>query len=171
MERTVAWIVVGISTLVAVGLGYRQWKARAWLKQHRATLSPDDVAYHTWSIRRRLLGCFLLLLLAAMLAGIYLFPIASGLDELMALGENAKNTGQKLSAEQRAFLYNAMSYVAGVLLVLMGIFFVAGWDIMAIRRYGIRHRQRIRDDRRAMLERQLPILYAERRAAREREQE
>jgi len=54
-----------------------------------------------------------------------------------------------------------------LLLVLMLIFFLAGWDILAVRRFGIRHRQRIREDRRAMLERQLPILYAERRAMEE----
>jgi hypothetical protein len=169
MERIVAWSVVAISTLAAIGLGYRQLKVRTWLKQNEVSLSPEDIKYHTWSIRRRLLGCFLLLLLAAMLAGIYVFNIASGLEELMALGEKAKENGQKLNPEQRAFVYNAMSYVAGLLLVLMCIFFVAGWDIMAIRKYGLRHRQRIRDDRRAMLERQLPILYAERKAAREEE--
>lgn len=87
----------------------------------------------------------------------------------MVLGEKAKETGQKLNAEQERFLYNSMSYVCVLLLVLMAIIFLVGWDIMAIRRFGVRHRQRIREDRRAMLERQLPLLYAERRAVRDQE--
>lgn len=169
MERTVAWIVAGVAVAAAFALGYRQVRVFQWLKAHEVSLSTEDVKYHRWSIRRRLTGCVLLLLLAAMIAGIYWFDIASGLEELMALGEKAKNTGQKLTAEQEAFVYNALRYVIGLLLVLMLIFILAGWDILAIRKYGIRHRQRIRDDRRAMLERQLPILYAERRAKREEE--
>lgn len=163
MEQTVAWIVVAVTLVAALALGYRQLRVIAWLKANEVSLSPEDLQYHRWSIRRRLAGCFLLVLLAAMIAGIYWFNIASGLEKLMALGDKVKGTGQKLNAEQEAFLYNAMRYVASLLIVLMLIFFLVGWDILAIRRYGIRHRQRIRDDRRAMLERQLPLLYAERR--------
>ncbi len=169
MEQLVAWVVVAVSVLAAVALGYRQLTVRKWLQQNEVSLSQEDIQYHRWSIRRRLAGCFLLMVLAAMIAGIYVFNIASGLDELMLLGEKAKETGQKLNAEQERFLYNSLRYVAVLLLVLMGIFFLVGWDIMAIRRFGSRHRQRIREDRRAMLERQLPILYAERRAVRDQE--
>lgn len=169
MEQLVAWVVVAVSVLAAVALGYRQITVSKWLHQNEVSLSQEDTQYHRWSIRRRLAGCFLLMLLAAMIAGIYVFNIASGLDELMVLGEKAKETGQKLNAEQERFLYNSMSYVCVLLLVLMGIIFLVGWDIMAIRRFGARHRQRIREDRRAMLERQLPILYAERRAVRDQE--
>jgi len=169
MERIVAWSVVGVTVIAAVALGYRQLKVRQWLKAHEVSLSTEDIAYHRWSITRRLIGCVLLLILGAMIAGIYLFDIASGLEELMALGDKVKGTGLKLSPEQESFLYFSLRYVACLLLVLMLIFFLAGWDILAIRRFGIRHRQRIRDDRRAMLERQLPILYAERRAMEEGE--
>lgn len=163
MEQTVAWIVVAVTLIAALALGYRQLHVLRWLKANEVSLSPEDLKYHRWSIRRRLLGCFFLVLLAAMIAGIYWFNIASGLEELMALGDKVKGTGQKLNAEQKAFLFSAGCYVIALLIVLMLIFFLVGWDILAIRRYGIRHRQRIRDDRRAMLERQLPLLYAERR--------
>ena len=171
MERYLAWLVVAVTVLAAVALGYRQLKVWKWLQQNEVGLSPEDLTYHRWSIGRRLTGCVLLLVLAAMIAGIYLLEIASGLETLMALGEKAQQTGQKLTEEQERFLFGAMRYVAVLLLVLMLIFFLVGWDILAIRKYGMRHRQRIRDDRRAMLERQLPILYAERRAMREREEE
>lgn len=170
MEKIVAWIVVGVTVAAAILLGYHQLRVRRWLKQHEASLSSEDVSYYRWSIGRRLTGCVLLMLLAAMIAGIYWFNIASGLEELMALGNQVKDSGQKLTAEQEAFVYSSMRYVASLLIVLMLIFFLAGWDMMAIRRYGNRHRQRIRDDRRAMLERQLPILYAERRAMKEQDE-
>ncbi len=165
MEQYAAWIVVAITTVSALGLGYRQLRIRQWLKQNEVSLSTADIAYHRWSIRRRLAGCVLLLILAAMIAGLYVFQIAQGLDELLTLGEQIKGTGQKLTIEQEAFLYRSLRYVAVLLVILMLLFFLAGWDIISIRRFGFRHRQRIRDDRRAMLERQLPLLYAERRAA------
>jgi hypothetical protein len=101
-----------------------------------------------------------------MIYGLYALGIASRLDELMRLGEEARGTKQKLTDEQRAFVYDSMKYVGTLLIVLIVLFVLAAWDIQAIRLYGIRHRQRIRDDRRAMLERQLPLLYAERRAKR-----
>lgn len=164
MEQTVAWIVVGVTLLAAFALGYRQLRVRAWLKANEVALSPEDLSYHRWSIGRRLAGCVLLVLLAAMIAGIYWFDIANRLQELNTLGDQIKGTGQKLNAEQEAFVYSSLRYVTSLLLVLMLIFFLAAWDIMAIRRFGIRHRHRIREDRRAMLERQLPLLYAERRA-------
>ncbi len=167
MERLVAWLVVFVTVFAALALGYRQWKVRQWLKAHEVSLSPEDIAYHRWSIARRLLGCAMLLLLGGLIAGIYVFEIADRLNELMALGEKVKDTGQKLTAEQESFLLGAWRYLLLVVTVLMLIFFFAGWDILAIRRFGARHRQRIRDDRRAMLERQLPILYAERKAMEE----
>lgn len=165
MEQTVAWIVVAITVVSALGLGYRQLRVRQWLQQNEVSLSSADIAYHRWSIRRRLAGCALLLILAGMIAGLYVFQIAQRLDELQTAGEQFKGTGQKLTAEQEAFLLNSLRYVAVLLIILMVLFFLAGWDIIAIRRFGFRHRQRIRDDRRAMLERQLPLLYAERRVA------
>lgn len=79
MEQLVAWVVVAVSVLAAVALGYRQLTVRKWLHQNEVSLSQEDIQYHRWSIRRRLAGCFLLMLLAAMIAGIYVFNIASGL--------------------------------------------------------------------------------------------
>jgi len=170
MERLVAWLVVFVTVIAALALGYRQLKVRSWLKAHEVSLSPEDIAYHRWSIARRLIGCAMLLLLGGLIAGIYVFDIANGLEELNALGNKVKGMDQKLTAEQESFVYFSLRYVIVLLLVLMLIFFLAGWDILAIRRFGARHRQRIRDDRRAMLERQLPILYAERKAMEEGEQ-
>jgi cell division protein FtsL len=167
MEHIVAGIVITGAVLSALLLGWRQVKQRQWLRANDVALSPEDRSYHVWSIRRRILGCVLLLGLAAMILGLYALNISSGLEELMSRGEQARGTGAKLTDEQREFVYGSMRYVGALMIVLLALFVVAAWDIVAIRRYGQRHRRRIREDRRAMLERQLPILYAERRARRE----
>ena len=56
MERIVAWLVVAVTVVAALALGYRQLKVRNWLKAHEVSLSPEDIAYHRWSIARRLIG-------------------------------------------------------------------------------------------------------------------
>jgi hypothetical protein len=164
MEHYVAAIVVAACLIAALVLGYRQMIQLRRLKGQEAQLSEEDRVYYRWSTRRRVTGCILLLVLAAMLAGLYLFDIAAGLEDLAAIAEQARGTGQKMTPEQRAFVYRSMIYVGTLLLVVCLLLGLASWDILAIRRYGMRHRQRIRDDRRAMLERQLPLLYAQRRA-------
>lgn len=100
MERIVAGVVVAVTVAAALALGYRQLRVRQWLKANEVALSPEDITYHRWSIGRRLIGCVLLMLLAAMIAGIYLFNIASGLEELMALGEG-RNSMAKNSIPNR----------------------------------------------------------------------
>lgn len=167
MERIVAGVVIVAAVLSAVLLGWRQVKQLQWLPENEAGLADEDRRYHVWSIRRRLTGCVLLMGLAAMVFGLYAFGIAGRLEELIDLGERAQGDRPVLTEEQREFVYDAMAYVGVLMVLLLGLFVVAAWDIQAIRNYGRRHRRRIRDDRRAMLERQLPILYAERRARRQ----
>jgi hypothetical protein len=171
MEHIVAGIVITAALLAALLLGWRQAKQWQWLRANDIALSAEDRSYHTWSIRRRFLGCLLLLSLAAMIYGLYAFNISSGLEALMNEGDQVRGTGINLTDEQREFVYSSMRYVGAMMIVLLALFVVAAWDIHAIRRYGQRHRQRIRDDRRAMLERQLPLLYAERRAKRQAERD
>lgn len=167
METIVATVVVIIALLAAVLLGWRQWKQWQWYQANRDELSIADQRYYRWSLGRRIAGCTLLFILAAMVYGIYAFDIASGLDQLRHQAEKVKDGKPQLSDEQVAFVLNSWRYVIGLLMLVMVLFVLAGWDIYAIRRFGRRHRQRIRDDRRAMLERQLPILYAERRGQRQ----
>jgi hypothetical protein len=167
MEHLVAVMVVVIALLAALALGWRQWTAWRWLRAHEAGLSQEDTKYYRWSLGRRITGCVLLLVLGGMIWGLYVFNIAAGLEQLKNQGEQAHGSGQRLSEEQLAFVYGSMRYVGVLLIVLLLLFVLAAWDVQAIRRFGRRHRQRIRDDRRAMLERQLPILYAERRAKRQ----
>lgn len=164
METTVAVIVVIVSLVAALLLGRHQLKQIRWFKEHEFDLPPEDRTYYWWSIRRRLAGCLLLVVLAGMIWGLYGFGIADQLNELNALGDQNREKDSKLTPEQEAFVYNSMTYVGVLVLVLFVVFLLVMWDLQAIRQFGRRHRQRIRADRRAMLERQLPLLYAERRA-------
>jgi hypothetical protein len=164
MERIVATVIVFIALFAALLLGWRQWKQWHWYKANRDELSAEDQRYFRWSLGRRIAGCILLFILAAMVYGIYAFDIASGLDQLVQQAEKNRDGKAHLNDDQKAFFLMSWNYVICLLLLVMVLFVLAGWDIYAIRRYGQRHRRRIRDDRRAMLERQLPILYAERRA-------
>jgi len=167
MEYVVAAIVIVAATLSALLLGWRQVRQVRWLRENEAGLNAEDQRYHTWSVRRRFVGCLLLLGLAVMVYGLYAFGIAGRLEELIAQAEQAQGEKPVLNDEQRDFVYNAMAYVGALTVLLLLLFVVAAWDMQAIRNYGRRHRRRIRDDRRAMLERQLPLLYAERRARRQ----
>lgn len=148
--------------LLAVYFAWRQFKTWEWLRRE-SNLSEEDRRYHLRTVVRRGLGCVLLAALAMLLAGLFGMEIIDRLDELLAQGEQAKKEGRKLTAEESDFVYFSMRYVGTLALVLFGLLGVAFFDLLALRRFGSRHRKRIRDDRAAMLERQLPLLYREKR--------
>jgi hypothetical protein len=71
MPDSVAAILIPAFALLLAGLAvwfaWRQWNALAWLGS-QTDLADDDRSYHRRMIARRLLGCVLMLALAAMLA-------------------------------------------------------------------------------------------------------
>src|SRR5437868_15107978 len=64
----------------------------------------------------------------------------------------------RLTPEQEQARRFFVCYVSGMLLLLLALLILAAIDILAIRRYAARHTRQIRDDRRAMLERELDAL-------------
>lgn len=154
-------VLAGGLALLALWFAWRQWRLLAWAGT-QADLSADDRRFHTRMALRRLVGCLLMLALAALLAGLFGMGILERLDEIMVDGGQAKKEGRKLSPEQADFVWFSMKYVGVTASALFGLLAVAFVDVMAIRRWGNRHRKRIRDDRAAMLERQLPLLRRER---------
>lgn len=166
MERPIVTALIILLVAIAGFVSFRQIKNIRWLRAQEQ-ISTEDISYHRWLIFRRFLGCGLMLLLAGMLTWMYTAGYADRLDELLKLGEQVRGTGQKLTEEQSKFLYSAMTYVGCMLIVLLVLIMMMIWDMAATRKYGLRHNQRIRSDRRAMLERQLPILMAERKMKKE----
>jgi hypothetical protein len=152
-------LVVGLLAL-AVVVGW--WQVRALRRlRGNTTLPPDDLRYERGKAWRRLLSSVLTLVLAGLLAGalVYLEGPAQHLaDERADAGE----TGEELPAELKPFarLYGYTWLV--VLLVLMLWVVLAGVDLWATRRWGLRQQRKLQADRRAMIERQAARLRSER---------
>ena len=162
MSPLVAWLLVLLTLGVA---GFFAWQQIAILGGLRASRSPapEDGGYLRRQAWRRLLGCVMLVAIAGMISGWFL----SGQDAgMIALGEQIRAqdiAGEKQphpeqDAAKRFYLY----YWIGILLLLLALVMLAAVDIWAIRRFSARQFRRLRDDRRAMLERQLAELRRER---------
>jgi uncharacterized protein YneF (UPF0154 family) len=164
-RRTVSgkMAIIGLIVLVLVGIagfyGRRQWRALRALPTQ--DLPPADRAHFRSQAVRRLLTCGVMLLLAGMIAGIYL----SGLDEQVAqqLAENAQ-THDALQAEANRPLYRLyVRWWVGILLLVFALLILAGLDLWATRRYAVRHLHQLRADHRAELDIQVARLRRERR--------
>lgn len=148
-------------TLVIVLLGtaaYVAWRQIQILREVAGNDNlPTDERDHLRSrARRRLATCVLLLLLAGWLGGfLFLEPQAQQFLELVR--ENPE-----LKEEQKPFWRFYGWYVIGGLLALLVLVGIAGVDLMAVRRHGQRQYQKLREDRRAMIERQAARLRQER---------
>ena len=164
-------IVVGCLFIVILLFlsGWFGWQQIQNLRKldHRGQLSTEDYSYFRRQCYRRLIGCFLTALLAFMLIGWYIFGVGDRVDQLASrVGEahahGAKLQENDLQPHEKADLWFGWNYVMIMCLVVFAWMGVACMDLMAIRRYGMRHRKRIRDDRMAMLRRQLPRWWRER---------
>jgi hypothetical protein len=129
----------------------------------REGLATEDYRYLRNQAWRRLAGCVLLVAVAGMMSVWYLSGQDAGIDALgdqlkaqAAAGERQPRPEQE--QERRFYVF----YWITVLLLLLGVVFLAAIDVWAIRRFGTRHLNRIRNDRKAMLERQLEELRRER---------
>jgi hypothetical protein len=163
MAPLVAWFLVLLTVGLAVLFARQQMRTLRGLKT-KADEPAEDRAYLRRQAWRRLCGCALLVAIAVMLSVWYVNGLDAALDAFgeqrdrqVAAGENQFTPEQE--AARRFYVY----YVSGMLLLLLGLLVLTGFDILAIRRYAARHSRQIRDDRRAMLERELAALRRERR--------
>jgi hypothetical protein len=157
-EQIVGLLIVVVLLAIAGWFGWRQIQTLRTLPRQE-NLSSEDRHYFRSQAWRRLVGCVLMLMLAGLLAGWFLL----GLNEFATtLGKQAKEAGDGgLTAEERQRLNVCIYYVVGLLLVLLATIGTAWVDFWAIRRYGLRHRRQIQDERRAMIERQVARLRRE----------
>ena len=148
-------------TLALLGMSlwfaYRQVEMLRWMRSEPQML-PEDRRYYRAQVVRRFIGCGLTFVLACLLGGMFVFGVLDGLDRLSALGDQARQDGTHLTEEQWDFMRFWWSYVLIIMLVLFVLLVLGFADLVAIRRFGMRHRKRIREDRKAMLMRQLPLL-------------
>ena len=126
------WTALLSLILIGIGVVYlvRQWQRRR-PPGDSGNLSPADRDYFERQARRRRHGSILLILVGAALPG--------GLKLLDPL------------RTPRLFGGFWMAILVGIL----GMFTLALLDVFAIRRYARRHRQRIEEDKRIMIGRQI----------------
>jgi hypothetical protein len=151
--------------VVTAGLGgYYAWRQWQTLRRLRAdpALPDDERAFLRNQAWRRLAGAVILLLFAALFVGI--FFLEGPANRLVQEGEEnvAKNESRPLNEAQRQFLRLYGGYVIVLLLLVLALIGVAGYEIFAIRRYSVRHMRRIQDERRAMIARETARLRRER---------
>lgn len=161
MELFWAGVIVAILLCFSGIFAWRQIQTLRWLGR-KDNVSPEDRLYFRRRSYRRLCGCLLTAVLAGLFVGLFAFGIMQELDRLVDAAQGAQAEGRSLSPDDEAFLAYGLRYVCAIGAVVMGLLAVAFVDLLATRKFGIRHRKRIQDDRRAMLQRQLPLLRQER---------
>jgi hypothetical protein len=167
LTPAIAWLLV----LALLGVaGYFSWQQVQSLRAlpRLVGLQPEDRRYLRNLAIRRITGCLCLVGIAVLIGAAFVSGLEARVQEISdqrgALPEGPKPA---LNEEQGAAVRLYAAYAVSLLLLLLGVVFLAAVDVWAIRRYGIRHYRRIQGDRRAMMERQLRQLRIERGRQRE----
>jgi hypothetical protein len=155
--------VVIIVVLVLLGTYYawRQWQTLRGLRT-AAGLPPDEFRYVRNQAWRRLAGAALMLVFAALFAG--LLYLEGPANSLVQAGEeaHARNDQAGMNPEQKQFFHFYTAYVIVLLLVLLALIALAGYELFAIRRYSLHHLRQIQAERRAMIKEETARIRAER---------
>jgi hypothetical protein len=160
VEVVLAFSLVALLLAVAGYFAWRQVQTLRGLRQQE-DLPRDDRIYLLRQAWRRLIGCALMGVLAALLAGWYLFDFESQAAALHTRGATVAEATQLGAAQQRLINFFSI-YWAGTTLVLLAIICVGAVDYFAIRRFGLRHYRQLQSDHRAMIERDVALLRRQR---------
>jgi hypothetical protein len=162
VELTFGVLLVVVLLALAGFFAWQQGLALRGLRR-APDLSPEDRRYTRNQAWRRLVCSGLMVLLAVML-GVWLFYLGKPLGELAALSDAARDRGQpmQLDPEQKRSATLYLYYWLFALMLLLALISLAAVDFFAIRRYGQRHYRQIQADRRAMIEQELVRLRSQR---------
>jgi len=143
-------IVVG----VACYFSWREIQALAALRRSPG-ISLDDRKYAYFKAWRRLACSALMLAFAVLFAAS--FFLESPADRLVEQGQAAREQNQKptLDPSQVDFVQVYRNLWVVMLLLLLAILALAGWDYFAIRRFAQRHYRQLQEERRTMIENEL----------------
>ena len=144
--------LVTVLVVLATVSGMRQWQLLGELEQ----ADPDERDYLRRRAVRRLACSALMVLLAVLLAGGLLF-LEGPAQELAEEGPDALETPWK-----RDFARFYGYWVIALLLGLLALVGVAGWDYLAVRRHGLEQYRRIQQARRELIDRERARLRGER---------
>jgi hypothetical protein len=145
---------VGISITVlllilTIGFALRQVADLQGLE----VLEPEEHQYRRQRAYRRLIGCFLLAGVASCMSGL-LYHLAD-LDRVLDRAAQAQqeDTKPKLTEEEAITVRSSLWYMLSLFGLLILVVMLAMLDMIATRRFGMRQRAGIREDRRALLDR------------------
>jgi hypothetical protein len=126
-------------------------------------LPEDESTYQRQQARRRLAGSLLMFLLCGLLAG-YLIFLEGPAQQLAEQRAAARARGDEvpLTPAEDLFARFFAGFWVFFLLVLLAVVVLAALDLWATRRYAVRERQKIRDERRAVVAEELARLRRER---------
>jgi amino acid transporter len=162
----IAWLIVLVTIVLAALFARQQLRTLRTLPAN-PDCPPEDRTYLRRQAYRRLAGCVLMVAIAGMMSAWYLNGYDAGIDAIGAARDAQKAAGDtRLRPEHesagRFFVY----YVNTMLLLILALLIITAFDVLAIRRFAVRHSRAIREDRRAMLERELAALRREKRGPR-----
>jgi len=160
-EIDIVYALVAVLLLLAAVYAVKQIRTLQRTTAYHEML-PDDRAFLRRQAWRRLVGSGLMIVLAALMGGAYVSGLQARADEVGQRRQRERAEGQPMSDDDRDFGRLYGGYWIGFLLVLGGLVGVAGIDLLATRRYGLRKLQQIQSDRKAMLQRQLERYRQER---------
>jgi hypothetical protein len=153
-------LIVAVLVGLALYYAWRQWQTLGKLRS--ADVPPDEYLFLRNQAYRRLAGCALMLLLAGLFVGLLFLEKPAA--ELVGFGEEARARDEhpEMDAAQKSFFRFYGGYTIVVLLVLMAIIGLAGYEIFAIRRFSLHHLKKIQAERRAMIESETARIRSER---------
>jgi ABC-type Fe3+ transport system permease subunit len=161
-EQLLAVVIVTVLFALAGYFGWQQVRAVQRLRKTE-NLHPEDRRYHRSHAGRVFICCILMIMVAGMVGGWYVLGLEENLGELRHQAvDQPTNPDHPLGpAQQRSLTFFTVYWILAIIL-LVAMVYVAFTDLWAIRRFGLRHMRQIQADRRAMLERQIALLRAER---------
>jgi magnesium-transporting ATPase (P-type) len=164
---TATQIIFGILIIVvlvslALYYGRQQWHTLRTLRA-APEMAPGEYLFLRNQAWRRLAGSVLMLLFAGLFVGMFFLEGPAG--QIVAVGETARSeTGQRpeLDPDQRAFFHYYAAYWTVLMLLLLALIGLAGYELFAIRRFGVQNFRRIQEERRAMIARETARIRGQR---------
>jgi len=161
-EQPLALVIVAVLIGLAGYFGVQQWRSIRRLKQAE-NLHPEERRYQRRHAGRVFICCLLMIMVAGMVGGWYVLGLERSAVQLgQEANVEAEDPDHILNPNQQRSLWFFTVYWVLAILLLLAMVYVAFMDLWAVRRFGLRQMRQLQADRRAMLERQIALLRAER---------
>ncbi len=161
-------VICGSILLVCLGALGAYTGVRQWLVLRKLRAKPDlpdqEQSFIRFHARMRLVTSGLLLVLAGLLgcAQGFLGPPFQRVLEAGAAYQQAGSQEHALTEPDKQVVRAYAWFYVAILLVLLVVVILVGFDLWSIRRYALREQRKLLEDRRAMIARQAHRMRQER---------